>query len=190
MEPLVSALGAIGSFLSRVPVHDVDVRDAFVVGYRLERLSEELSYVGSRSYKRLKDVHGLCEAVMPWVQVLQYPTQALTAKHLPALCELSIPAKLVKYSALALRAAFPLTPLPEQSRDTGSLASRAWLEAIDLLCHISMLCGSLYSNPDPQGMYQAIMDQLFPSDIEEPGRCLLPPLGSGSQSQIIVGPSC
>ena len=149
--------------------------EALVVGARLERLSEELSRVERRAYKKLKDVHGLCEVVTPLLQVLRDPpktSQAVTARHLSALCERNIPAKLVKYSALVLCAAFPLAQLPEQSLQTGALAGRAWFEATALLGHISMLCRTNYSNSGLQGTCQAIMDQIIPSELEEPGRGL------------------
>jgi hypothetical protein len=164
----------VASRLAMATSNCCELFDFDVNGHWLAPLNQELSSVDTKEYKKIKDLHELCERVKP---LLDHRIRAdglhgpvLSAADLQWACMLGMPSKLVKYAKLALRVGYPPSALQEGSRKTGSLAASAWLQAIEFIREILEAC--LYHSAQSAicGTCKATVDQFSPSDHEEPGK--------------------
>jgi hypothetical protein len=130
------------------------------------------------SCKTVKHVHKMCNAVLPPLKATlrglscEDLEKEESLKYLQLLVKLDIPANLVKFMALALRAGYPLVPLPESAKATSEIAARAWMLGADFFRCLIGLC---HNNRDsPTSTYsRALVEQLATGvEGQEPGKVL------------------
>jgi hypothetical protein len=125
--------------------------------------------------KTLKHVHRMCYAVIPPLRATLrglFNEQDLqgSPEYLQLVLELNIPANLVKLMALALRAGYPLVPLPESAEATSKVAAYVWTSGADLFRCLIGLCPTDTSSPHCI-QSSAMVEQLaIGSEGEEPGK--------------------
>ena len=130
----------------------------------------------SSSCKSIKDIQKLCQAVMPFLRILLDglfdKNMEQTPQYLQLLLEPSIPANLVKFMALALRAGHPMAALPESAKEARSLAATGWSSGADLYCALVGLCHNERGRPH-EGYGNALIEQLtVECEGGEPGEIL------------------
>jgi hypothetical protein len=131
---------------------------------------------GSTTCKTVKHVHMLCNAVLPPLGATQRSLfeelQGIQTAHpyLQLFLKLNIPANLVKFMALALRASYSLVPLPESAKATSEIAAQGWSLGADLFNSLVGLC--YHDNIGPYSCHNsAVIEQLATgSEGQEPGK--------------------
>ena len=171
MEALIAVSSYLESIKHQIPKEAVE--DA------ADRVLRELGSALARSgpCKSIKDVHKLCQAVIPLLSMLLHGVFAdknleQSPEYLQLLLELSIPANLVKFMALALRAGHSMVALPESAKDASVLAAAGWALGADLYSGLVGLCHNERSTSHERHS-SAVVEQLaVGSEGGEPGETL------------------
>jgi hypothetical protein len=126
------------------------------------------------SCKTVKHVHKLCVALLPHLRAsVCLLSGELETQHLQLFLELKIPANLVKFMALTLRAGYPLTPLPESAKATSEIAAHVWTLGADLFKCLIGLCPKDTNSPYST-FGRALIEQLATGiEGQEPGKGLV-----------------
>ena len=158
MEPLLALTAYLESMKHGTPKEAVkEATDGLLRGFGS-------ALARSGSCNSIKDVQKLCQAVMPFLRALLDGVFAdrnmeQTPQYLPLLLELSIPANLVKFMALALRAGHPMVALPESAKEASALAAAGWSSGADLYSGLVGLCHNERGRPHER-YGNAVIEQL------------------------------
>ena len=145
----------------------------------LGRLGAALTVV-RHPCKTIKDVQRLCDHVSPcWSSLSQTGPQLSSSLEcrpelLSLMVQLQIPANLLQFMALVLRAAYPSTPLQGSARATSLCAAEAWSTAADVMSNMLAACREQQHKTDAYRVTcKAIMAQLqTPGSLEPPGTAM------------------
>ena len=140
----------------------------------LEELGKALKLT-ERPCKSVKGAQGLCNSVYPSLsRLLSGPLAnnllGSSPELLPVLLQHSIPANLVAFMGLALRAGFPSGDLPPSAANTSLHAAAAWALAADFFKGMLDVCYLNRNSPMHQTHCKAVLDQLQPHAMHgQPG---------------------
>jgi hypothetical protein len=134
---------------------------------------------GNTTCKTVKQLHKLCNAVVPPLGAIQHCMfQELWGigripGYLQLFLDLNIPANLVSFMALTLRAGYSLVPLPESAKATSDIAAHGWSLAADFYNNLVSVCH--HNRISPYSCHNsALFEQLATgSEGQEPGKARL-----------------
>jgi hypothetical protein len=174
MEALVQAAVPFFEHMrQRLPKETVNAAMLEACKTLLRELGSVLA--GHTACKTVKHVHKLCLSVYPHLKTtLRVVSDELDLancpQHLQLFLDLDIPANLVKFMALALRAGYPLVPLPESAKATSDVAAQVWGVGADLYGGLVGFCHNQIDSPFCS-LGSAVIEQLATgSEGEDPGR--------------------